>query len=111
MLAAREWGELPQPTTAVRLVPRTARTAGNRRGSPRRGCRPIGMRRMIAAPIPAPSGTHVVSTTPAAVLIAIRLVVACVVTHPDGAIDTDAGHLTGVQQSQCQSAHSDPHPF
>src|SRR5579863_3473015 len=69
------------------------------------------MRRMIAAPIAAPSRTHVVSTAPAAVLIAIRLVVARVVTHPDGAVDADAGHLTGVQQGQCQSADSDRHPF
>jgi hypothetical protein len=65
----------------------------------------------IAAPIAAPSGTHAVSATPAAVLIAIRLVVSGVVAHySDGTVDTDAGHLTGAQQGQCQSADPGGHP-
>src|ERR1700733_1733707 len=93
------------------LVPGAARAAGNRWGPPRRGCGPVGMRRMIGAPISAPSGTDAVSTAPAAVLIAIWLVVACVVAHSHAAVDTDAGHLTGVQQGQCQGTHSHRHPF
>ena len=64
----------------------------------------------IAAPIAAPPRSHTVFMTPAAVLIAIRLIVTGVVTHPDGAVDTDAGHLTGAQQGQCQSADPAGHP-
>ena len=58
---------------------------------------------MAAAPIAAPSGSHPVARTPAAVFIAVRLVVTGVVAHSHASVDTHAFHRAGVQLRQGQS--------
>src|SRR6202789_3818821 len=96
-----------------RRTPRPSAAAGtvrNRRSRARRGRGPI-RSRTAAARIAAPSRSHPVTGTPAAILIAVRLVVAGVVTHhAHASADTHAFHCAGVQQHQGNSAESGPYP-
>src|ERR1700735_3700698 len=100
-------------SVVARRTPRTsaaARTVRNRRSRARRGCGPI-RSRMAAARIATPSRSHPVTGTPAAILIAVRLVVAGVVTHhAHASIDTHAFHCAGAHQDQGNSAESGPYP-
>jgi hypothetical protein len=51
---------------------------------------------MIAASIPAAARTHAIAAAPAAIFIAIGLVVPADIAHPHGCVHTDAVHRAGV---------------
>jgi hypothetical protein len=51
---------------------------------------------MIAASIPTATRTYAVAAAPAAILIAIWLVVAADIAYSHACVDTDAGHGAGV---------------
>jgi hypothetical protein len=55
---------------------------------------------IIAAPVAAASGPYPIAAAPTAVLIAIRFVVAGVVTHAHRAIHSDAGNRASVQKRE-----------
>jgi hypothetical protein len=65
----------------------------------------------IAAPIAAAPRAHPITITPAAVIIAIRLIVAAVViTHSHAFVDPHAGHCAGNQRAERKSPESGRQP-
>src|SRR3984957_2732795 len=87
-----------------------SRPAGNRRSPASRGCGSIGRRRMAPAPIAASAGPDAIAMAPAAVVIAVGLVVTADVAYPHRSVDTDTAHFAGVQQCQRESPEAGGDP-